>query len=79
MKTKTKLYDYFYSMTKEKQEDFASRAGTQRLYLYNHLIPKIKDRPDRQPKIDTMKSIAKATNGRVSYENVVKHFYIHGV
>jgi hypothetical protein len=69
------LYRYFWDeLTPAQRQSYAKRAGTSREYLRIWLIPPYSD-PRKIPKKALLKALADATRGRVTYTQVLDHFY----
>ena len=68
-----KLLDYYNSLDESAQFDFADRIPTSKDNLHIHWIGR-----RRIPRKKTFSAIANATDGLVSYREVVEHFYFSG-
>lgn len=65
-----KFKTYYRSLKQPEREAFAKRASTTVGYIENHLI-----HARKQPRKKLMESLAEASQGEVSYQEVVKHFF----
>lgn len=63
--------DYYRALSREERKLFADRADTSPEYIEIHLLPRRKT-----PRRDKMASLASASNGAVSYEDVVRYFLL---
>lgn len=63
------LKSYYQSLKREDREAFAARAGTSTGYIETHLL-----RKGRTPHKDKMRSLAAASEGSLSYDDVVRFF-----
>ena len=69
------MFDDFYrSMNREERQAFAKRADTSTAYIEIHLLPRRK-----MPKKETMQALAGASNGALSFEDLVNYFLLHDV
>jgi hypothetical protein len=66
------LRDYYRSLNDNQRKQYAERAGTSKKYCDSHLM---RTRPSRIPKRDLMQGLANASNGAVSFSDVVDYFY----
>lgn len=62
---------WYRSMTPEEKREFARRAGLSQQYIEVHLVYR-----RRVPRQDTMRRLAEASLGRLSYEDVVGFFFL---
>lgn len=63
--------DYYLSLSAEEREAYATRAGTTVKYL-----PQLtNERPFKVPKDDLLRRLAEASEGNVSLEEVLSHFF----
>lgn len=65
-----KLKTFYRQLPRAEREAYAKRAGTTVNYLENHLIPARK-----MPRRDLMERLAAASNGEVSLDDVIQHFF----
>lgn len=63
--------DFYRSLSREERKQFADRASTSPEYIEIHLLPRRKT-----PRRDKMESLAAASEGVVSYEDVVRYFLL---
>ena len=63
--------DFYRALSREERKQFADRAATSPEYIEIHLLPRKKN-----PRKETMKSLAEASEGAVSYEDVVRYFFL---
>lgn len=63
--------DFYRSLSREDRKQFADRADTSPEYIEIHLLPRRKT-----PRQDKMKALADASNGAVSYEDIVRYFLL---
>lgn len=68
------LKAYYYSLTPSEREQYAERAGTTAEYIRIHLVPRNRA-PQKLPKKELMQGLADASQGRVSFQEVLAHFY----
>lgn len=68
------LRDYYETLERDGKAAYAERAGTHPEYLRIHLIPAHKP-PDRIPRPALLKSLADASGGAVTMDDVIRHFY----
>lgn len=61
---------YYRGLEQDDREAFADRAETSTNYIDIHLIPRHKI-----PRKESMKMLAKASEGAVSYLEIVDYFY----
>lgn len=63
--------DYYLGLEPDKREAFSKRAGFSNTYVYTHLIcvP-----PRKVPPLPKIIHMAKATNGKVTQAEMIKHF-----
>lgn len=66
----SKFDDFFNSMYLEEREAYAKRAGTSEAYIRIHLVPRRKI-----PRKQMIENLARASDGRLSCSDIVKHFY----
>jgi len=65
------LREYYLGLTAEEREAYAKRAGTTVAYM-----PQIINvRPFKTPKPRLMRALATASEGAVSLDEVLRHFY----
>jgi len=62
--------DYFNSLDQKGRDRYARRAGTSSEYIRIHLVKR-----NRMPRPQLLQKLATASRGKVSYEEVVAHFY----
>jgi hypothetical protein len=62
---------WYRSMTAEEKQEFARRAGLSQQYIQVHLVYR-----RRIPRPDTMRKLAEASLGRLSYEDIVSFFLL---
>ena len=65
-----KFSDYFKSLNSSAQEIYASRAGTTANYIRVHLLAK-----RRIPRPALLDGLAQASQGKVSRDEILAHFY----
>lgn len=66
------LIPYFDSLSEAEQEAYAGRCGTTAKYLSTHIMY----RPARKiPRRELMYALAEHSCGKVSFDDVLKHFY----
>lgn len=65
---------YYRSMSQEDRAAYAERAGTSKEYIEIHLIPRRK-----VPKKQTMRALSDASEGAVTFEDVVSYFFFNDV
>lgn len=63
--------DYYLGLTPEQREDYATRAGT----TLSYMPQLINERPYKVPKPELMRGLAEASNGALTLEDVLMHFY----
>lgn len=63
--------DFYKNLSREDRKGFASRASTSPEYIEIHLLPRRKT-----PRKATMEALAEASEGVVSYEDVVRYFLL---
>lgn len=68
------LRDYFYSLDGDGRAAYAARVGTSVDYLRQFSIPK-RAEPKKLARPPLMRKLAAASEGRVSYGEVLSHFY----
>ena len=61
---------YFRNLAREDREAYAVKAGTSANYIDNHLVSK-----NKIPRKKLMESLAAASNGKLSYSDIVDYFY----
>lgn len=61
---------YFRGLDQSEREAFAKRAETSADYVNIHLVPR-----NKIPRKENMKLLAEATQGAVSYSEIVDYFY----
>ena len=66
----SKFDDFFSNMDLASREAYAKRAGTSEAYIRIHLVPCRKI-----PRKQMIENLARASNGRLSCSEIVKHFY----
>lgn len=71
MSSPMNLIDYWNSLDNQARSAYAARVGTSVLNISCHYIPRARKIP-RQHRLALM---AEASEGRVSMEEVVRHFY----
>lgn len=62
---------WYRSMTPAEKREYARRAGLSQQYIEVHLVYR-----RRVPRPDTMRRLAEASLGRLSYEDVVGFFLL---
>ena len=62
--------DFINSRTDEELEDYATRSGTTSQYIKCHLLNAYKE-----PRKKLRAALADESNGLVSHEEILKHFY----
>jgi len=62
---------WYRSLTPGEKDEFARRAGTSRAYIEGHLFAR-----RRIPRRETMEALAKASLGRLTYEDIVRFFLL---
>lgn len=65
--------DYYRSLKGVERDKYAARAGTTRQYIEIHLLAKSARR--KTPRKETMVALAGASNGAVTLEEVIAHFF----
>jgi hypothetical protein len=65
---------YYNSLDTAERKAYAARAKTDPEYIRIHLIPR-SGCPDRMPRKELLRALAEASNGSVSFEEVLKHFF----
>lgn len=70
--TTNPFVDYWRGLSKDERQAYASRAGTTVKYIETHLIGVP---PRKIPRQNLMGGLAKASRGRVSQEDLLRHFY----
>jgi hypothetical protein len=63
--------DFYKQLSREERKQFADRARTSPEYIEIHLLPRRK-----MPRRSTMLALASASQGEVSYEDVVRYFLL---
>jgi len=63
--------DYYKSLTQKQRAEYARRAGTTTGYIHCHLLA---DPPRRVPRLKTIERMASATDGAVTFEELVEYF-----
>jgi hypothetical protein len=63
--------DFYKQLDREDRKRFAERANTSCEYIEIHLLPRRKT-----PRRDTMRALSDASDGAVSYEDVVRYFLL---
>lgn len=61
---------YYQSLTDEQKKSFAQQAGYELSYIETHLI-----RAYKTPGRKGMRRLVKASNGAVSWQEILLHFY----
>ncbi len=61
---------YYRSLDRSEREAYAVRAGTTVGYLENHLVYARK-----MPRRDLIERLANATEGAVSLDEIIEHFF----
>ena len=67
----TDFKTWYRSLTSQEKDAFAVRAGTSRKYIEVTLVFR-----RRTPKPKTMRRLADASLGRLSYEDIVRFFLL---
>jgi hypothetical protein len=67
------LPDYFNSLSKEERDAYGRRAKTSAGYIRTHLVAPPSRR--RVPRPALMRRLAEASNGAVTYEELLAYFY----
>lgn len=65
--------DFYRSLSKDERASFAERSSTTVNYIEIHLLAA----PERRktPREKLMRRLVEASNGKVSFEEVLAHFY----
>lgn len=64
-----KFKDYWFSLNADDKMEYAEKSGTTVTYIRHHYMV-----PDRRPTPDRLKTMVKATNGKVSRKEMIAHF-----
>lgn len=65
--------EFYRNLDRAQRIQFAARASTSPEYIEIHLLPRRK-----APRRDTMAALASASQGAVSFEDVVRYFLLTG-
>lgn len=68
-----KFETYYRSLRGKERDKYASRAGTTRNYIENHLL--VPSHRRKTPRRDTMVALAGASNGECTLEDVIAYFF----
>lgn len=63
--------DWYRALDREARKAFADRADTSPEYIEIHLLPRRKT-----PRRDTMQALADASDGALSFEDMVNYFLL---
>lgn len=63
--------EFYRTLSREDRKQFADRADTSPEYIEIHLLPRRKT-----PRKDKMIALAAASEGKVTYEDVVRYFLL---
>lgn len=66
------LISYFDSLSEAQQEAYAGRCDTTAKYLSTHIMY---SPPRKIPRRELMYALAEQSQGKVSFDEVLKHFY----
>lgn len=67
-----KYRDYFSGLHADQREAYAQRAGTSAAYVQIHLMA---SPPRKIPRPELLRSLAEATEGACTFQDVLAHFY----
>jgi len=68
-----KFRDFFQDLDAEAQKRYAQRAGTTAKYIYTHYMSQP---PRKIPRRELMHSLVDASDGAVSLDELLEHFYL---
>ena len=64
--------DYFSGLSNEDKNAFAARCNTSSNYIQVHYMS---SPPRKVPRRDRLDEMAAASNGQVSYDEIINHFF----